>query len=246
MAQLRNVLLSLTKQLEPTAESFARFERLLQASHYLAFRCACRPLLSLSSLVVKCSISLLRFSDIIYADRCYYEAGLDAREANLLSEAFVFFNHFLDLADCIEEGNERIVDFEDLQVTDFPSEVPLPSTMSVTDEQREKVKEWILSVSVDRKIEQSLPVDHRGIYLGSLTSTNLPLERAKPLQSCALTGYPIRDSSGVQFEETSRVVSKEDWNKMLSAAKQAGENSPLSDILAFIKEWCGALPTYTF
>lgn len=55
------------------------FEKLLLVCHYYAVRCACRNVSSLTHVVVKISIALLRYSDIIPPDKAYYEAGSDAR-----------------------------------------------------------------------------------------------------------------------------------------------------------------------
>ncbi|KAK1123435.1 hypothetical protein K0M31_008143 [Melipona bicolor] len=129
------------------------------------------------------------YTDILHADRAYYEAGIEARAAGRNSEAFVFLNHFLDLEECIEEGDNTVMDVEDLAVTDFPVEVPLPETLSLTAEQREEAREWVLAMSMDQKVEQVFPMDHRGVYVGSLTAPSVGSEY---LQGCILTGYPIR------------------------------------------------------
>lgn len=55
------------------------FETLMMIAHYYALRFAARDKSSLEKIVAKISISLLRFSDIIPADKAYFEAGMDAR-----------------------------------------------------------------------------------------------------------------------------------------------------------------------
>nr|XP_012215554.1 PREDICTED: intraflagellar transport protein 172 homolog [Linepithema humile] len=239
LAQLRDVLHSLSR----SSPSFDKFERLLEAAHLAALRHGCRALPALSGVAVKASIRLLRHTDVLRADICYYEAGAAARTAGLLSEAFVFLNHFLDLEECIEEeGDGNILDVDDLRVTDFPLEVPLPEKLGVSADQREEAREWVLAVSMDQKIEQGLPVDQRGVYVGSLTS---PTSSGAPLQPCAITGYPIRGPV-IRFEESSRVADRDDWNKLANAARQATPDSPINDILRFLQEWCGMAPKYSF
>ncbi|XP_043479504.1 intraflagellar transport protein 172 homolog [Leptopilina heterotoma] len=241
LSQLRDILVKFVKNLEST-DYLEKFERLFRAAHYSSFRCAMRMYPPLAGLMVKASIVLLRYSDILLADRCYYEAGIDARSAGLSSEAFVFLNHFLDLEECIEEGDGSILDVDDLRMTDFPLEVPLPSRLTLTKDEREEVREWVLTVSVDQKVEQGLPTDHRGTYTGSLTNST---DKSNALQECALTGYPIRGPV-VRFEGTSCVADRDDWNKLVSAARQAPPDSNLNDILAFMREWCGTIPNYSF
>lgn len=86
----------------------SKFERFLKVAHYSSVRCASKTA-GLGSIVLKTSISLLRYTDILLADRCYYEAGIEARNAGLDSEAFVFLNHFLDLEECVEEGDGSVI-----------------------------------------------------------------------------------------------------------------------------------------
>ena len=131
---------------------------------------------------------------------------------------------------------------EDLRVTDFPLQVPLPPALSLGRDEREEAREWVLTVSIDQRVDQCLPVDQRGVYVGSLTSHT---SDANPLAECALTGYPVRGAS-VQFQGSRRVASREDWNKFVGAARQTPSDSPFNDILAFVQEWCGVAPNYTF
>ncbi|EFN81491.1 Intraflagellar transport protein 172-like protein [Harpegnathos saltator] len=239
LAQLRDILHSLCRPSPPNE----RFERLLEAAHFSAVRHGCRLFPALSGFVVKGSISLLRHTDILHADRCYYEAGTAARDAGLLSEAFIFFNHFLDLEECIEEeGDSNVLDVDDLRVTDFPLEVPLPEHIGVAQDQREEAREWVLAVSMDQKIEQGLPIDQRGVYVGSLTS---PTNTGMTLQQCVITGYPVCGPV-TKFEESNRVADRDDWTKLVNTARQAPTDSPLNDILVFLQEWCGTAPKYSF
>lgn len=241
LSQMRNVILGLVKSLQYSS-SVDKFEKLLKASHHAAVYCACSAYPSLSTLFLKTSISLLRYTDVLHADRCYYNAGLAARTAGLNSEAFVFLNHFLDLEECIEEGDGSILDIDDLRVTDFPLEVPLPSSSSLSREEREEVREWVLAVSMDQRVEQGLPVDQRGVYIGSLTNPNSTLT---PLQECALSGFPLRGPT-IRFESNSFVADRDEWNKLINTAKREAADSTLNDILAFMREWCGAVPNYSF
>ncbi|KAL0119649.1 hypothetical protein PUN28_007825 [Cardiocondyla obscurior] len=238
LAQLRDVLHGLYRS--SSSEKFARF---LEAAHFAAVKYGCHSFPALSGIVLKVSVSLLRYTDILHADKCYYEAGIAARTAGLVSEAFVFLNHFLDLEECIEEeGDGNVLDVDDLRVTDFPLEVPLPEKLAIATDQREEVREWVLAVSMDQKIEQGLPVDQRGVYVGSLTS---PTNSGVPLQQCVITGYPVRGSV-VKFEEPNRAADRDDWTKLINTARQAPTDSPLNDILIFLQDWCGMAPKYSF
>ncbi|XP_076232501.1 intraflagellar transport protein Oseg2 [Calliopsis andreniformis] len=242
LALLRSVLLDLCNNIKSPITSKSKFEKLLEATHYSAVRCGCRDYPTLSSIVLKVSISLLRYTDILLVDRAYYEAGIEARTAGLHSEAFVFLNHFLDLEECIEEGDSTVLDVDDLVMTDFPVEVPLPQSLSMTAEQREEVREWVLAVSMDQKVEQELPVDHRGVYINSLSS---PSVGSAVLQACILTGFPIRGPV-IRFTKGERIADRDDWTKLMNVARQVSQDSVLNDILAFVQEWCGPVLSYSF
>lgn len=66
----------------------------------------------------------------------------------------MFLNHYLDVTDAMADGQNEMVDDTDLQGTDFPTNVPLPHTMYVENEQHEQVKEWILTNAMDREASQ--------------------------------------------------------------------------------------------
>lgn len=57
-------------------ETKLHFRNLLLITHYYALRTACRQVPSLKSVGVKISAALLRYTDIIPADKAYYEAGM--------------------------------------------------------------------------------------------------------------------------------------------------------------------------
>lgn len=110
----------------------------------------------MKSVCVKISVALLRFTDIIPADKAYYEAGTDLRDEGKVSEAFVFLNHYLDICEAIEEGEVQLVDHSDLGQTDFPTNIPIPEQLYLKDspELHDSVREWVLAVSMDQKVDQ--------------------------------------------------------------------------------------------
>lgn len=60
----------------------------------------------------------------------------------------------MDITDAIADGQNEMIDDTDLQGTDFPTNVPLPQTMHVENEQHEQVREWILTNAMDRDVSQ--------------------------------------------------------------------------------------------
>lgn len=132
------------------------FKTLLLIVHYYTTRSACRQVQSMKSVCVKLSVVLLRYTDIIPADKAYYEAGIDLRDEGRVSEAFVFLNHYLDICEAIEEGEVQLVDHSDLGQTDFPTNIPIPEELYLKDspELHDSVREWVLAVSMDQKVDQ--------------------------------------------------------------------------------------------
>ncbi|XP_019854623.1 PREDICTED: intraflagellar transport protein 172 homolog isoform X2 [Amphimedon queenslandica] len=246
-SSLRNMLFSIVDELSRTSESGSlscrEFEQYLLVSHYLATRSACSRVPQLNGIVAKISVSLLRHTDVIPADRAFYQAGMYCKAVGLESMAFIFYNRFLDLSEAIEEGSLDMIDNSDFVDTDIPFEVPLPEQPFMTEDKREEIKEWVLALSMDRQVEQTLPLDdERQTYVASLTSphtgvTSLP---------CIVTGYPVLKQK-VEFKRGGRCANKGDWTKFVMNTK-ASQNEECLDVVHFITKWCGQPlnPAHTF
>ncbi|XP_064196298.1 intraflagellar transport protein 172 homolog [Anguilla rostrata] len=243
-ADLRDVLLLLCENLVKTSEANSpaheEFERMLLVAHYCATRSAAKSAHQLDTIAAKLSISLLRHTELIPADKAFYEAGLAAKEVGWENMAFIFLNRFLDLCDGIEEGNLDALDHTDFQDTDIPFEVPLPAKQHVTEDKREEIRDWVLTVSMDQRLEQVLPKDERDTYEGSLLALSTGV-RSLP---CVITGYPVLRNK-IEFKRPGKAANKDDWNKFLMATKTT--HSPeCQDVLKFVSQWCGGLPTTGF
>uniref|UniRef100_A0A672FWM1 Intraflagellar transport protein 172 homolog n=1 Tax=Salarias fasciatus TaxID=181472 RepID=A0A672FWM1_SALFA len=243
-AELRNFLLQLCVNLSRSSElnssSHQEFEQMLLIAHYCATRSAAKGVEQLTSMAVRLSVSLLRHTDLVPADKAFYEAGLDCRSFGWENMAFIFLNHFLDLCDAIDEGSLHALDHSDFMDTDIPFEVPIPTKVCVTDEQREKIREWVLMVSIDQRLEQVLPQDERNSYEASLVAAKSGV-RSPP---CVLTGYPVLKNK-LEFPSAGRFANKDDWNKFLMATKTS-HSQECQDVLHFMSQWCGGLPASSF
>ena len=105
-ANLRNMMLTLVEDIAHTPEAGSdnhrEFERHLLISHYFATRAAFQGVPQLEELVAKLSTSLLRHTDIVPADKAFYESGKHCKAVGQENMAFVFFNRFLDLSEVIK------------------------------------------------------------------------------------------------------------------------------------------------
>ncbi|XP_064411524.1 intraflagellar transport protein 172 homolog [Latimeria chalumnae] len=243
-ADLRDVLFNLCENLVKSSEANSpaheEFEQMLLIAHYCATRSASQGVEQLDVIATKLSISLLRHTDLVPVDKAFYEAGLAAKALGWENMAFIFLNRFLDLSDAIEEGNLDALDHSDFQDTDIPFEVPLPSHQHVPEEKREEIRDWVLTVSMDQRVEQVLPRDERETYEGSLLAVNTGL-RSLP---CLISGYPVLRNK-VEFKRPGKAANKDDWNKFLMAVKTT--HSPeCQDVLKFLNLWCGGLPSAGF
>lgn len=229
------------------------FEKYLLISHYLTLKCLLEELAntypqspaigSIRELHLKLSISMLRYTDVVRADKAFYEAGIVCRSSNRLDMAFVFLNHFLDLLDAIEEQNFN-VDHSDFVNTDIPCEVPLPSKIMFDETTIEEIKSWVLQTSMDTEMSQSLPLDPMRdgeVYEASLI--NGDNTRCLP---CLVTGYPVAAKHKmIEFESGKYVANKEDWNKLLMIAKVL-DDQKLRELLQFIGTLCGNMNIVKF
>uniref|UniRef100_A0A2K5WX15 Intraflagellar transport protein 172 homolog n=1 Tax=Macaca fascicularis TaxID=9541 RepID=A0A2K5WX15_MACFA len=106
--------------------------------------------------------------------------------------------------------------------------------------EREEVRDWVLTVSMDQRLEQVLPRDERGAYEASLVAASTGVQ-ALP---CLITGYPILRNK-IEFKRPGKAANKDNWNKFLMAIKTS--HSPVcQDVLKFISQWCGGLPSTSF
>lgn len=245
-ADLRDVLFEIVEGLSkgsaagtPQAQEF---EVMLEVIHYYSTRCACMQHKSLDTLAAKLSISLLRHSDIIPCDKAFYEAGVTAKAVGWDNMAFVFLNRYLDLSEGIEEGSLDMLDNSDFADTDIPFEVPVPEKQHLAEEKREEVKEWVLAVSMDQKVEQVLPTDERDTYEACLVAVNTGITSPP----CVITGYPVLRNK-IEFKRPGKAANKEDWNKFIMATK-VSHSPECQDVLRFLGNWCGAPqnPSYSF
>ncbi|GFY01521.1 intraflagellar transport protein 172 homolog [Trichonephila clavipes] len=231
-ANLRNILFQLCQSLQKmgTAES-DEFNNYLTIAHYYANRSACMGHSSLERQMVKICLSLLRYADVIPVDKLFYEAGEAARKIGWNSIAFVCLNHLMDIFEAIEEGSGE-VDNSDFQDTDIPSNILIPSDTCLSDAQHEETREWVLSVSMDQTVDQTLPLDERKMFESSLISHD-----GRQYEPCVVTGYPVIRNK-VEFGNSNKVANKDDWNKLIMAAK-VQHVSECEDVLKFIATWCG-------
>ena len=200
---------ALRKQSKGNASTMKEFEKLLLVVHYSSVRIMARRY-GLKELVATLSLTLLRFTDIIPPDRAFYEAGIDCKEVNWLNVSFVMFNRYLDLAESMEEGDFSHVDNSDFSDTEVPppNDFRIPEQQWLPDDQRESMRDWVLTVSMDQKLDQTLP---EGVV-------PTPKEASNP--RCIVSGRPILHSSEMMScPSCGSKASKKWWNALVVKTK---------------------------
>lgn len=196
--------------------------RLLNACHLLWMR-LCTDMNALPDIYASICVSLLRYSDLIPADKAFYDAGIASKNLNQKGMAVVFFNRFLDISEEIENipDNKResqeevIVEFEnaDFQDTDIPYKICLPKVNTLSEQEKEDVTTFVLMEAVDDKVQSVLPriaCDYCGKekYAASLLCTHC----SHAYDCCIISGYPVQKSERVQCSSCNRPANRKHWN----------------------------------
>lgn len=88
-------------------------------------------------------------------------------------------------------------------------------------------------------------MDDRNLYESSLSSMNYAEASNVP---CVVTGYPVIGNRGkkvVEFKNPGKAANRDDWNTLMLTAKASME-SHLNDLITFINDWCGNIPSVSF
>lgn len=218
------------------SESSSILSKFLLISHYFVLKLTLSSLQEQNSaqdLLVKLCTSLLRYTDIIRPDWAFYEAGLVCKESGKIDSAFIFWNHFLDLTEAIEDAGSS-VEYTGLEETDIPSEIVLPSQVYHRDASViDSVKSWILAISMESSNNHDLPQKYDGSYEASLINRD-----GSQCLPCIVTGYPVVKSKLMELKSGQYAANKDDWNKLLMLTK-VSSSQDLKDILLFIGKLCG-------
>jgi intraflagellar transport protein 172 len=101
-------------------------EDLLMATHYqhMLFLCTEHDL---KEVAAKCSVTLLKYPEIVSPDKAFYQAGVTVREQGNINLAFMLLNRYVDLTEAIDTNDASFMDNADFQDCDaIPLNGPLP------------------------------------------------------------------------------------------------------------------------
>ena len=186
-------------------KELSEIERLLQCSHFLCLHAAVKgkggPLAELEQ---KMATTLVRFCDILPADMVFYEAGQACKAVNKLNQAFVFTNRFLDICDAMDEADSSaMIDNADYEATDIPFDFNIPDKRPYLNEnEREAVREWVLTLSMDQKVEPVLSTVKCYKCAAPIYEANLSCPKCNSkFKTCSVTGFPVPRPRGEMSAE---------------------------------------------
>ncbi|CAG9326113.1 unnamed protein product [Blepharisma stoltei] len=200
----------------PVTKEFERYFRIIQLL-YLKGTCKNK---NQRGLYTKICVSLLRYTNEVRVDKAFYDAGVACQEEGWLNMAFIFLNRYLDIADAIQDpdtGAAALGDNTDFEGTDIPtSNIPLPDNNITDNDTRDRLRDWVLQVSMDHRVEQKLSTRHcdscgAEIYIANLQCPNCGFA----WEPCLITGFPVMRGSEVACTNCDRPANKNEWNAYL-------------------------------
>lgn len=193
------------------------FKQLLEATHFSCLKQECQEA-GLKKLAAKQAAALLRYTAFVPADKAFYEAGIAMRESGELNMAFVYLNRYLDLIEAIDEPDGEQLDNADFAETDIPYDFALPSEHFLAEGEREEVRDWVLTLSMDQRVDQALTLrtcDSCGVdtYSAGIRCHACQSES----EMCIVTGYPILPGEHVNL--TGVPACRTNWNAYVAHFK---------------------------
>jgi intraflagellar transport protein 172 len=215
-SMLRDVMFKLVascKSLQIT-EGREKLEELLMAAHYFSLYHKIKEQPNMQMLTCKITITMLKYCTFLPADKFFYLAGEAAKNANNMNLSFVLQNRYIDLSEAIDDADMSCVDNSDFMDTNLPTpyDYPLPKQQYLNEAAHEDIREWLLQMGMDQKVDQSLPGKNDRSraeeYDGMFPSTE---------PNCIVTGYPVPPSN--RLEMKGWTANRKDWNLFVSRLK---------------------------
>lgn len=193
--------------------------------HYASSRLRYQGM-GLTEVAARLSLALLRFAGTgsgLPAERGYYEAGSACKAVGWRSHAFVLYNRFLDIANAIDDGGDLTgLDNVDFVGTGLPSPDQLADEPAhyVGDAQKEEARDWVLAVSMDSRVDQSLPTRPCFSCGSKIFDAALGCSSCRAtFPACIVTGFPIPASQMATCPTCSSKALKSAWNAVVGKTK---------------------------
>eukprot|EP01038_Epipyxis_sp_PR26KG_P006699 gene6699-9188_t len=212
VSNLREIMYRLANQYRATAGSDKKINgeilEMLMAVHYQNMLYTTRTM-GLKEIAAKCSVTLLKYPTFIPQDKAFYQAGTTCKEYGNINLAFLLLNRYVDLTEAIDYPKDAANYLDNSEFSEADAiplnDAPLPGKHYLdSEDDREEVRTWVLSVVTDSSIEQRLPPREQSkntLYEG-LFSSDRP--------TCIVTGYQIHPADMLEVNNSTAI--RKDWN----------------------------------
>mmetsp|Transcript_21163 Transcript_21163/g.33988 ORF Transcript_21163/g.33988 Transcript_21163/m.33988 type:complete len:530 (+) Transcript_21163:682-2271(+) len=224
MTKMKTFVLSILSWLPKTAQPQPEAEqhrnmclRFVDLFHLLSVKHKCSVALkqqkhvsssdALHTLYHKQCIALLSYNDWLRCDVLFENAGHACKTVGKHLDAFIYFNHFVDICDHIDDADNDIdyADFVKCRYLSVPHK-HIPSTHIYGDKHREQIRDWVLEMLATSEINPTLS-DHHQLHCGNDQA------RQQCIAKCIVTGRPLYASdTTVQCRACKRNADKVSWN----------------------------------
>lgn len=134
--------------------------------------------------------------------------------------ASVFLNRYLDINEIIEDpDNNNIPEDDEFSITDIPSpyDVNMPMKNFISEAEKEKIKDWLLQVNMNHKVDTSLPVRSCEKCGTKIYDASICCFKCKSnSEVCILTGLPVNNSNGRKCKSCGKWGIKDYWSIYLN------------------------------
>uniref|UniRef100_A0AC35U6D2 WD_REPEATS_REGION domain-containing protein n=1 Tax=Rhabditophanes sp. KR3021 TaxID=114890 RepID=A0AC35U6D2_9BILA len=240
MSSLRNMLFALNTNMKTNPNNngpviLTMFEKYLEIMHFLCLGYALDEFHSddVNNIKLKLKITLLRYIDLIPADKVFYEAGVACKHAgpDYINMAFTFLGQWMDIVDAIETNDPSVVDNDIFEGTDVPMHYPIPQRAALTEDQDFDVREWVLAGAIDKNYGREIKKDKRFLFEASLSDGI-----GKTEDMCVISGYPVL--GGSKDLGNNLKADSESWHTYTTISK-THPTDMLRDIQNFLSKWAG-------
>eukprot|EP01029_Cantina_marsupialis_P015583 TRINITY_DN3415_c0_g1_i3.p1 TRINITY_DN3415_c0_g1~~TRINITY_DN3415_c0_g1_i3.p1 ORF type:complete len:801 (+),score=314.00 TRINITY_DN3415_c0_g1_i3:205-2607(+) len=219
---IRDVLVTMQQEALEAGSQNDEMDKLVLVAHYICMFNR-MSLSSMADLKSRVSMSLLRYTNMMPAERLFYFAGVACKDNDERSDAFVYFNRFVDLIEVInKESDIDMLDNTDFLETGLPSvfDLVLGEKVFLSPQRVEDIREWVLQVSMENDVDQELTLESceecgNEKYAPCLSCMSCNTE----YDACIVTGFPIEKSNKVHCTICKSHADKDSFNRYVEQFK---------------------------
>jgi len=109
---------------------------------------------SMEDLICKLSVSLLRYVDLIRADKVFYDAGMECKKLGYITAARLLLNRYLDVFEYTEDPKTNSLEDEpDFNGLGMPAikTWTMPESNLINPNEKQQLSDWLVDISMKEK-----------------------------------------------------------------------------------------------